>query len=366
VKTIPISKVEFGADVEAKVLEVLRSGVIAQGPVVAELERNFAEMLGVRNVVAVNNGTTSLFAALQVLELKEGDEVITSPFTFVATINAILNSGATVRFADISETDFNLRPELIRGLVNSATRVLLPVHLYGQAADMGAISGIAADAGLEILEDAAQAHMATFEGRKVGTWGTGSFSLYATKNLTSGEGGLISTNSDELADKLRVLRNQGMRQRYQYEIAGNNFRMTDLQAAVCVPQLSKYSEVVASRRRNAEFLSEALGRVTWLKTPKEVQGRQHVWHQYTLLVDRDAPVSRDVLSEILTEAGVGSGFYYPKVVFDYECYLRDPRVVQDHVPVAFDVASRCISIPVHQGLTREDLVHIVNTISGVK
>ena len=196
---IPISTVELGPEVEASVLGVLRSGIIAQGPMVARAEQLFAELIDVDHVVAVNNGTTALVAAIQALGLEPGDEVITTPFTFVATINAILAAGATVRFADISDVDFNIDPARISDAITGRTRAIMPVHLYGQCANMPEIVAIADRHGLAVIEDAAQAHGARVGNRSAGTWGIGCFSLYATKNLTSGEGGFVTTNDEALS-----------------------------------------------------------------------------------------------------------------------------------------------------------------------
>jgi dTDP-4-amino-4,6-dideoxygalactose transaminase len=360
---IPISTVRLGDDVEQLVLSVLRSGMIAQGPLVKRLEEEFADLIGVDHVVAVNNGTTALIAALQVLDLQPGDEVITSPFTFVATLNAIIESGATARFADIAADDFNIDPGEVDPLVNERTRVLLPVHLYGQCADMTRLGDVAARADLALVEDAAQAHGARIGDRSAGSWGIGCFSLYATKNLTSAEGGLISTNDAALADRLRVLRNQGMRQRYVYEMAGNNFRLTDLQAAVCLPQLAGYAGQVAARQDNARRLNAGLAGLTGISVPHTLPGRHHVWHQYTILVDDDARLDRDDLADALTNAGIGCGIYYPRTVFDYDCYRTHPQVVVADVPVAHDVARRCLSLPVHHYLSDSDLDRIVTTIT---
>ena len=360
---IPISTVRLGPDVESMVLEVLRSGIIAQGPVVKRLEDEFAELTGVKHVVAVNNGTTALIAAANVLDLQPGDEVITSPFTFVATLNAIIAAGATACFADIGAADFNMDPHAMAAAITPRTKVLLPVHLYGQCADMVSISEVASERGLHLIEDAAQAHGARVGERVAGSWGIGCFSLYATKNITSAEGGLISTNDDAIADRLRILRNQGMRQRYQYEMAGNNYRLTDLQAAVCVPQLRTYEANVAARQRNAAALTDGLSGVPGVAPPQVVAGRHHVWHQYTILIEDDARISRDELIDELTAAGIGCGVYYPKLVFDYDCYRGHPQVVTDSFPVAADVVRRCVSLPVHQYLTDSDVDRIVSTIS---
>lgn len=346
-------------------LGVLRSGIIAQGPLVKRLEDEFADLIGVDHVVAVNNGTTALIAALRVMDLEPGDEVITSPFTFVATLNAIIESGATARFADIAAADFNVNPANVGAVINERTKVLMPVHLYGQCADMDGLVQIANDAGIAVVEDAAQAHGARLGDRAAGSWGVGCFSLYATKNLTSGEGGLISTNDALVADRLRVLRNQGMRQRYVYEMAGNNYRLTDLQAAVCLPQLTDYQQQVAARQMNARRLNDGLRALPGLRVPEILPGRHHVWHQYTVLVGDDVRLSRDALLAALIKAGIGCGVYYPRTVFDYDCYRDHPQVVVADVPVATDVASRCLSLPVHPHLSECDLDRIVTTLTSL-
>jgi perosamine synthetase len=356
---IPISVVDV-RDAEPLVLEVIRSGVLAQGPMVQRLEEEFAGVVGVRHAVAVNNGTTALVAALQVLDLEPGDEVVTSPFTFAATLNAALEAGATVRFADIREEDFAVDPARLAARVGERTRALLPVHLYGQTADMGPVTALARERGLHVVEDAAQAHGATYEGRAAGSFGTGCFSFYATKNLTTGEGGMVTTDDDGVADRLRLLRNQGMRQRYRYEVPGHNYRMTDLQAAVGLPQIGRLGRIVERRGEHARRLSAGLGDVPGLTLPRELPGRSHVWHQYTVLVDES--LDRDRVVADLTAAGVGAGVYYPGTVFDHDCYRDHPRVVVEEVPVAESVARRCLSLPVHQHLTGDQLDTIVAAV----
>jgi dTDP-4-amino-4,6-dideoxygalactose transaminase len=362
---IPISTVSLGTEVEELVLAVIRSGTIAQGPMVKRLEDEFAEMIGVEHVVAVNNGTTALIAALEVLDLQPGDEVITSPFTFVATLNAIIDAGATARFADIDDRDFNIDPDTVDGVLTSRTKVLMPVHLYGQCADMDRLADVAAQARLSVVEDAAQAHGARLGSRAAGSWGIGCFSLYATKNLTAGEGGLISTGDSRIADRLRVLRNQGMRQRYVYEMVGNNYRMTDLQAALCLPQLADYEHQVAARQSNACRLSEGLRALPGVRVPEALADRHHVWHQYTILVDDGARLDRDGLMEGLTAAGIGCGVYYPRPVYDYDCYREHPQVVVAEAPVAADVSRRCLSLPVHPRLSEGDLDRILTTMTAL-
>jgi len=357
--------VHLGDEVEELVLGVLRSGMIAQGPLVQRLEEQFAEMIGVEHVVAVNNGTTALIAALAVLDLQPGDEVVTSPFTFVATLNAILEAGATARFADIDERDFNMDPATVETVLTDRTKVLMPVHLYGQCADMHRLAVLADERALALVEDAAQAHGARIGDRVAGSWGIGCFSLYATKNLTTGEGGLISTGDATLADRMRVLRNQGMRQRYVYEMAGNNFRMTDLQAALCLPQLADYAHQVETRQRNAARLNDGLRGLTGVRVPGALPHRHHVWHQYTILVDSDARLNRDDLAKELTNAGIGCGIYYPRPVYDYDCYRGHPQVVVGEAPVAESVSRTCLSLPVHQHLSEGDLDRIVTTVTSL-
>jgi perosamine synthetase len=361
---IPITVVDV-SDAEQLVVEVLRSGAIAQGPMVKRFEDGFAKVAGVKHAIAVNSGTTALVASIELLGLQPGDEVVTSPFTFVATVNAILEAGATVRFADIAEDDFCVDPDAVTEAVGPRTKVLMPVHLYGQMADMSRLMPVAEQHGLAVVEDAAQAVGATFAGRPAGSYGIGCFSLYATKNITTAEGGVVTTDDDAFADRLRVLRNQGMRARYQYEMAGHNYRMTDLHAAVGIPQLEKLPELTKARQANAEALSSGLAGVPGLRTPAVLPEREHVWHQYTVLVTEDAKVNRDELAAKLIEKGVGCGIYYPKVAFDYDCYREHPGVIAAEVPVARRIATQALSLPVHPKLSEADTTAIVDAVREV-
>jgi perosamine synthetase len=361
---VPISSVAIPAEAEELVLQVLRSGHVAQGPRVAELEEKFSALTGVPHTIAVNNGTTALVAALQALDLQPGDEVITTPFSFVATLNAILEAGATVRFADITD-DFTLDPAAAEALITDRTRAIMPVHLYGLPADMTAFEALATRHGVALVEDAAQAHGAAVGERVVGSFGIGCFSLYGTKNITSGEGGLITTSDDAIADRLRLLRNQGMRARYQYELAGHNYRMTDLQAAVVLPQVGRLPEINATRAANAATLSAGLADLPGVVLPTVPAGRTHVWHQYTIRVTPAARVTREELAERLTEAGIGHGFYYPRLMHDYACYAGDPRVVADATPRAAQITTEVVSLPVHPALSAADLDRVVAAVRKV-
>lgn len=354
---IPISAVELGPDVEALVIDVLRSGQVAQGPLVARFEEEFAALCGVPHAVAVSNGTVSLMAALQALGIGPGDEVLTTPFTFVATLNAILHVGATVRFADINEADFLLDPKVVAGIGSPAA--VVPVHLYGQPADVPAI--VAALGGeVAVVEDAAQAHGARLGDRPVGSFGVGSFSFYATKNIATGEGGMVTTSDDEVADTIRLLRNQGMRARYQYELAGHNFRMTDLQAALGIPQLARIDQLVEARGNNARLLNEGLSGIEGLVTPVVHPDRTHVWHQYTVRITPDAKLGRDEFVDAMQRGGVGAGVYYPRLVHDYDCYRDHPRIADDPTPVARRVSGEVVSLPVHPGVSASEVERIVD------
>ena len=245
---IHLTELRIGSDAEDRVVQVLRSGRLTQGPNVELMERRFAELVGVQHAVATSSGTTALLAAFQALEIGPGDEVITTPFTFVASLNAILAVGATARFVDIRSDDFTLDMSLVKEALRPGTRAILPVHLYGYPADMLSLMKLVASSGIAVIEDAAQAHAASVAERSVGSFGTGIFSFYATKNITTAEGGMVTTSDDAVADRLRLLRSQGMRGRYEYELPGYNYRMTELQAALGVTELGRLDDYTERRR----------------------------------------------------------------------------------------------------------------------
>ncbi|HWW09380.1 MAG TPA: DegT/DnrJ/EryC1/StrS family aminotransferase [Candidatus Acidoferrales bacterium] len=356
---IRISEPRFGGDVEALVLEVLRSGHIAQGPMVERFEHLCAQMAGSEYAVAVANGTVALEAALEVGGVGPGDEVITSPFTFAATLNVILRRGAVARFADI-RGDFTLDPAAVAALIGPRTAAIIPVHLYGLMADMRAIETLAAAHSTLIVEDAAQAHGAAQEGRRAGSYGLGAFSFYATKNVTSGEGGCVTTSDAGIAATLRVLRNQGMRERYEYVSAGENWRMTDLAAAVAIPQLERLDAIISARRANARRLTELLGVDPRVRVPVLPGDREHVWHQYTILLPHG--VDREAVIASMARGGVQAGVYYPRLVWDYDAYRSLPNVVVEDTPVAADAAARCLSLPVHPNLSDADIRRVAATL----
>jgi len=361
---IPLSPVRLGEDEERLALEVIRSGRLTQGPMVERLEEAFREVVGTDYAIAVSSGTTALVASLQAVGVEPGDEIITSPFSFVATLNAILETGARAKFADILD-DFTLNPEAIEAAITGRTTAIMPVHLYGYPADMTRISAIAETHDLALIEDAAQAHGAQVQGRPVGSFGLGCFSFYATKNVTMGEGGIICANDFEIADRLRLLRNQGMRQRYQYEIPGHNYRLSELQAAVGLPQLARLPDLTKGRQHNASRLNDGLAGLPGIKTPQTPQDRTHVFHQYTIRVTAEAAVDRDALAEGLAALGIETGVYYPRAVYDYDCYRTHPQVESETYPEAEAAAREVLSLPVHPWLSDTQLDEVVEGVRSV-
>jgi len=358
---IPMTKVALGTDAEDAVLSVLRSGHLASGAWVEKLERSFARAHGTAHAVAVSNGTAALVAALRAHHIGPGDEVITSPLTFVATLNSILEVGATARFADIVD-DLTIDPSALAALISSRTKALMPVHLYGLPAAMREITDIARQHNLIVIEDAAQAHGARIADEHVGSFGTAAFSLYATKNITCGEGGIVTTSDDEIASLLRLLRNHGMRGRYDYSMPGTNYRLTDIQAAVAVTQLGKLPSIIAARNACAAQLSAGLGGLRGLVLPDRQADRLHVWHQYTVQVTASARTDRDQLSKHLAAAGIDSMVYYPRLVHDYPCFRDHPQVFQDRTPRALRAVREVLSLPVHPALTADDVRRIVSCV----
>ena len=358
---IPLAKVVLEADDEEAVLSVLRSGHLVSGPCVKELERAFAQEHRVTHAVAVSSGTAALVTALRAHQIGPGDEVITSPLTFVASLNSILEVGATARFADINE-DLTIDPSALASLISPRTRALMPVHLYGLPAAMRDISEIARKYNLAIIEDAAQAHGARVGSQPVGSFGTAAFSFYATKNITCGEGGLVTTDDEEIAGRLRLLRNHGMRGRYDYAMPGYNYRLTDMQAAIAVTQMRKLPGISAARSRNAALLSAGLSGLSGLVLPAAPADRLHVWHQYTVQVTSQARVDRDQLGKCLTADGIESMVYYPRLVHDYPCFHGHPQVISDETPRARRAVQEVLSLPVHPALTDEAVDRVVSSV----
>lgn len=352
---IPISKPMIGEEEKAAVVAVLESGMLAQGPRVAELERRFAELCGTPHAIATSSGTTALHVALLAHEIGPGDEVITTPFTFIASINSILYVGARAVLVDIEEETFNLDSRLIERAITPQTKAILPVHLFGHPCDMDPIMALAERHGLVVIEDAAQAVGARYKGRPVGGFGTACFSLYATKNVMSGEGGMITTNDDDVAERARMIRSHGMKRRYHHDMMGYNFRLSDLHAAIGVVQMDRLAELTAKRRANASYLAANLKGVT---LPSVREGCEHVWHQYTIRVSKD----RDGAAQRLNEAGVGTGIFYP-IPAHKQKHLEGLGYDRLDLPVAEKLAQEVISLPVHPQLSGDDLEQIVHAVN---
>jgi perosamine synthetase len=351
---IPISKPYIGAEEKALVMEVLESGMLAQGQKVAQLEEYFARICAVKHAIATTSGTTALHLALLANGIGPGDEVITTPFTFIASVNSILFTGAKPVFVDVHPATFNLDPALIEAAVTPRTRAILPVHLYGYMCDMQVLQEIAKRYGLLIIEDACQAVGASYFGGKSGSFGTGAFSLYATKNVMSGEGGMITTNDDAVAERCKLLRSHGMKRRYHHDMLGYNFRMSDLHAAIGLAQLARLENFTAARIKNAAYFNSQIKSVI---TPGVKPGYGHVWHQYTIRVEND----RDGVVKQLNDAGIGTGVFYP-VPAHQQTYIQD-LVGEYHLPVAEMLSQQVISLPVHPLLTQDDLEIIVHEVN---
>jgi dTDP-4-amino-4,6-dideoxygalactose transaminase len=356
---IPPAKPVVGEEERAAVDRVMRSGMIAQGPEVAAFEAEFAALVtSGRTCVAVNSGTSGLHLGLLAAGIGPGDEVIVPSFTFAATANSVALTGATPVFADIEPDHFCLDPDSVRAAITERTAAVMPVHLYGHPANMDALGAVADEHGLRVFEDAAQAHLATWRGAQVGTLGDfAMFSLYPTKNMTSGEGGMVSCATDDLARTVRLLRNQGMERQYANEVVGFNARMTDIHAAIGRVQLTKVKAWTEQRRANAAFLDAHLEGVV---VPPVAEEATHVYHQYTIRV---ADGERDrVVSAMREEHGVGSGVYYP--IPNHElASLRQYAPARD-LPVTAQAAAEVISLPVHPSLTPADLERIVTAVNA--
>lgn len=355
---VPIAKPIIGEEEIENVVEVLKSGMIAQGPKVMEFEEKFANWIGAKYGIATNSGTSALHVALLACGIGEGDEVITTPFTFIASGNAIVYTGATPVFADIDLDTYTIDPDKIEDLITDKTKAILPVQLYGQAADMDKIREIAEKHDLKIIEDAAQAHGAEYNGEKVGTLGDmACFSFYPTKNMTTSEGGMITTDDEELAKKAQMFRAHGASERYHHDEIGYNFRMTDIAAAIGLAQLKVIDEFNDKRISNANYLNEQLKDVEGIVTPKSPDNYKHVYHQYTILVEKG---NRDEWVEFLTNKGIGTGIHYPIPLYNQPIYKK--LGIEGDCPLAEKAADNVISLPVHPSLTKEDLDLVVDAV----
>jgi perosamine synthetase len=355
---IPAAKPIIGEEEREAVDRVLRSGMLAQGPEVAAFESEFSEFVGGRHCVAMNSGTSALHLGFLAAGIQPGDEVIVPSFSFAATANAVALAGATPIFGDIDPKTFNLDPDHVETLITSKTKAIMPVHLYGHIAAMDRFDEFSTKYGIKIIEDAAQGHLASLNGRNSGEFGiVASFSFYPTKNMTAGEGGMVVTDSPEIARTLRLLRNQGQEIRYQNEIVGFNTRMTDIHAAIGRVQLRKLTGWTKQRQNNAAYLDAHLENVV---TPFVAPHTTHSYHQYTIRIPGGSSDKRDAFMKALAERGVGSGVYYPTPIHRLPSFRLDLNLPETEL-----VIKECLSLPVHPSLTQNDLETIVSAVNDI-
>ncbi len=369
---ISIARPVFGLEEEAAIQRVLLSGQLAQGEHVAAFERRFAEVCQVREAVAVSSGTAALHLALLAHDIGPGDEVITTAFSFAATANVILLVGATPVFVDIEPDTYTLDPFLVEAALTPRTKAIMPVHLYGHPCDMRRLVPLAEAKNVALIEDACQAHAAQIDGQPVGSFGTGCFSFYATKNITTGEGGIVTTNDPRIAERVRLLRNHGQKERYRHISVGYNLRMTEIQGAIGLAQIAKLEQFTEQRIAHAAFLTKHLEGV--VQTPITRPGYRHVYHQYTIRV----PEKRDEWVGQLRSRGIGTGVHYPRPIHQQPFYQErsdEFRFVSSEqsahtkntatdgrLPVTELAAKQVLSLPVHPALSIEDLTTITREV----
>ena len=353
---INLSKIQIGIEEKIMVKRVLDSGMLAQGRRVKEFEEKFAKLCGTKYAIAVNSGTAAIHCALYAIGIKKDDEVITIPFTFVATANPILMQGGKIVFVDVDEKTFNIDPKQIESKITNRTKAIIAVNLYGQPANYKALRTIANKYNLKIVEDACQSHMAEYDDKMSGNLGNiGCFSFYATKNLCCGEGGMITTNNAEWAEQCKRFRHHGQSEKtkYEYHDLGYNYRMTDLTASIGLIQLERLPLLTNRRIINAGTLTEGLKDVKGVTPPYQMIGTKHVFHQYTLKCK-----DRDKVQESLKEHDIQSGIYYPKPLHLHPFF----KGKDGDFPVSERLAKEVLSIPVHPSLTDKDLKLIIEAV----
>ncbi len=362
---IPTGRPSFGAEELSAIKEVLESGMVVQGQKVAAFEKAFAEYIGVKYAVAVNSGTAALHVALMAYEVKAGQEVVVPPMTFFATASTVLMCGARPVFADVERDLYTMDPKDAKKAVSPRTKAIIPVHLYGQMADMDSLTELAHKKGLILIEDAAQAHGAAYKGKKSGSIGdAGCFSFYATKTMTTVEGGMIVTNDEEIAQKCRLFRDHGQASKYEHVLIGYNYRMTEVSAAIGLVQLRRLDNFIARRRHNAAILTNGLQGVKTVTPPLEGQNRLHTYYQYILRLEPDFPCSREELIKSLAAEGIASKPSYPAPLYQQKALKG--RVKARKCRVAEEVMPRLLELPVHPLVPRtglETAIAVIRTIA---
>ncbi len=364
-KMIPINLPQIGEEEIQAVVKVMRSGYLTSGlgagPLVAEFERSFAKFAGAKYAIAVNTGTAALHAAIVAAGVKMGDEVILPSFTFVATAEAVVLAGGKPVFADIDPETYNLSPEEIEKRFTRKTKAVVPVDLYGLSADMKPIREIAEERSLVVVEDAAQAHGLTYNGKPPGAYADAAcWSLYASKNMTTGEGGIITTNDDRILDVSKMIRTHGEKAKYASEMLGCNYRMSEIQAAIGITQLEKLPAFVAKRRENAVRLNEILTKTDKLCLPSEPENGKHSWYLYTARLYQGTETQRNRILEGLHKNGIGAETYYVNPIHQMPYYLN--TFGSQQLPETEKASKQVFSLPVHPGVTPEQVDFIGNTL----
>ena len=362
---IPINLPKIGEEEVEAVAKVLRSGLLTQalgaGPMVTKFEKKFAGFAGVKHAVAVNTGTAALHSAVVSAGVKPGDEVILPSFTFVATAEAVVMAGGKPVFTDIDPETYNISPAEIEKAVTKKTKAIVPVDLYGLPAEIKPIREIAAEHDLAVVEDAAQAHGATYAGKPVGVFAdVACWSLYASKNMTTGEGGVITTGNDEMAETMRLMRTHGEKAKYASLMLGYNYRMSEIQAAIGLVQLEKLPAFVAKRRENARRLTRILAKTEKLQLPVEPKGREHSWYLYTVRLKNATESERNKIVEELRKKDIGATVYYINPVHLMP-YYRD-SFGRRKLPETEKAAKQVFSLPIHPGVTEEQMDYIGKTL----
>ena len=349
---IQIASPQIGKEEREAVDRVLRSGIIAQGPEVAKFEEEFAKVCGVKYAVAACNGTTAGHLVMLASGIGPGDEVITTPFTFFATASVVMMAGAKPVFVDVEDDGFCLDPKKVESAITDKTKAIHPVHLYGELADMPSFMEKAEKHNLLLIEDSAQAHCANSWEGNAGSFGkAGWFSFYPTKNMTTSEGGIITTNDEEFANKCKIIRAHGMSAQYQHTEFGYNYRMTDISAAIGREQLKKLPNFNFRRREIAEMYNSELSDL--VITPKNRRG--HVFHQYTIRSS-----ARDELREFLMNREINTGIYYPSLLYNYQSMAA----YQSSCPNAENLINEVLSLPVHPALSNSDVFEVISSIKA--
>lgn len=362
---ISIAKPNFDKEEEEATKAVLESGILVQGEKTKSFEKKFAEYIGVEQAVAVTNGTIALDVALKALKLGTGDEVITSAFSFISSGNCILFQGAKPVFADIDPRTFNIEPQDVFDKITAKTKAIMPIHMFGQPAKMDALKEIAEEKKVAVIEDAAQAHGAEYKGRKVGSIGDmACFSFYATKNMTTGEGGMITTNNPKLAKRIRLLINHGQSRKYHHDTLGYNYRMTELSAALGLVQLKKLDNFNEKRRENAKLLTKGLCNISSLTPPFVKKDVKHVFNQYVVRVEEPYPIQRDELAERLADMGVGIAVHYPIPIYRQPLYQALGYSLTK-CPVSEEICRRVLSLPVHPLVDIKAIKYVLNVLKDI-